>query len=50
MALVDLNQMHAANLRAHWPLPELDDFADDVLFSWFLVCIKGEKARRNFNV
>lgn len=49
MVLVDLNQMHAASLRARWPLPESDDFADNVLFSWFLVCIKGGKVRWNFN-
>lgn len=47
--LVDLKQMHAANLRAHWPLPELDDFADSAPFNWFLACIRGGKVRLNLN-
>lgn len=38
--LVNLKQMRAANLRAHCPFSEPDDFADEVLFSWFLVWIK----------
>lgn len=49
MVLVDLIQMHAANLRAQLPLPESDDFADGVLFSWLLACIKDGKVGWNFS-
>ena len=47
--LVDLIQVHAANLRAHWPLPESADFAGGVFFNWFLAGIKGGKVRWNFS-